>query len=137
MIMESNVLKTLKKAIENRRCLAVRYRGQQGVRVIEPHVAYTNDAGEFVVDCYQIRGFSASGRRPPFWKRLRLKHIVAISVLKQVFEPRLLEGFSTKKPRYKRGLLAIVETDKPSFMYSPQALREMGPFLPEGMRKYH
>ncbi len=135
--MESNVLEILKRAIEDRRCVAVRYRGQQSVRVVEPHAAYTNDAGELVVDCYQTRGFSASGRRPPFWKRLRLKHIGAISVLKQAFEPRLLEGFSANKARYKRGLVAIVEADKPSFMHSPQALREMGPFLPEGMRKYH
>jgi hypothetical protein len=133
--MQPNILKLLKQAVAEQRCLAVRYR-DGGVRVVEPHAAYTNDRNEIVVDCYQTDGFSASGRQPPFWKRLRLKKITAASLLKQTFEPRVEEGFSPEKSRYKNEPVAIIVDDKPSYMYSPEALQQMGPFLPDD-RKFH
>ncbi len=135
--MVPNILKLLKKAIQEQRCLAIRYRDQRGVRVVEPHAAYANDNGELVTDCYQIKGYSASGREPPFWKRFLLKKITAVSMLKDTFSPRVTEGFSADKPRYRKGLVAIVDEAKPSYLYSAQALKEMGPFLPDDMRKYH
>lgn len=135
--MAPNLLKLLKKAINERRRLAVRYGEQPGIRVVEPHAAYAGEDGELIVDCYQTRGYSASGKKPPFWKRLRLEKITAVSILKDTFQPRGAKGFSVEKPRYKKGLVAIVDDSKPSYMYSPDALREMGPFLPDDMRKYH
>lgn len=133
--MQPNILKLLKQAIAEQRCLAVRYR-DGGARVVEPHAAYANDRNEIVVDCYQTDGFSASGRQPPFWKRLRLKKITAASLLKQTFEPRVEEGFSPEKPRYKNKPVAIIADHEPSYMYSPEALQQMGPFLPDH-RKFH
>ncbi|MFQ5993952.1 MAG: hypothetical protein ACE5K1_02560 [Acidiferrobacterales bacterium] len=135
--MVPNGLKLLKKAVQECRCLAVRYGDKEGVRVVEPHAVYADDHGEVVVDCFQTRGHSSSGRQPPFWRPLRLKKISALSLLKQHFAPRVEEGFSAEKPRYKRGLIAIVDDGRPTFLYSAEALREMGPFLPEDMRKYH
>ncbi|MFQ6021646.1 MAG: WYL domain-containing protein [Acidiferrobacterales bacterium] len=135
--MVPNILNLLKKAINERRCLALRYRDQGGVRVVEPHAAYTRESGEVVVDCYQTRGYSSSGRQPPFWKRFRIKKIAALSVLKDTFTPRVEEGFSSDKSKYKRDAVAIVDDGRPTYMYSPEALKEMGPFLPDDMRKYH
>lgn len=134
--MVPNILTLLKKAISEKRCLALRYREQRGVRVVEPHATYTKENGEVIVDCYQTRGYSSSGREPPFWKRFRLKKIAAVSVLNDTFTPRLAQGFNRDKPRYKKDLIAIVDDGRPSYMYSPQALQEMGPFLPDE-RKYH
>lgn len=135
--MSSDVLELLKKSINEQRCAAVRYHDQGGVRVVEPHAAYTDQRGELVVDCYQTGGYSASGRPLPFWKRMRVKKIISVSLLNDTFEPRIDQGFSPGKPRYKRDVVAIVGAGKPCFLYSPEALKEMGPFLPEGGRRYH
>ncbi|MFQ5934810.1 MAG: hypothetical protein ACE5LB_00185 [Acidiferrobacterales bacterium] len=134
--MSSEVLDLVKKSITEQRCAAIRYYDGDGVRVVEPHAAYTNERGEVVVDCYQTGGFSASGRRPPFWKRMRVKKIVHMSILEDTFQPRLTDGFDPTKSRYQKGVVAIVGGGKPCFLYSPEALKEMGPFLPED-RKYH
>jgi hypothetical protein len=68
---------------------------------------------------------------------MRVKKIVSVSLLNDTFEPRVDRGFSPTKPRYKRDVAAIVGAGKPCFLYSPEALKEMGPFLPEGGRRYH
>ncbi len=128
--MTQNILKLLVKAIQERRCIAIRYRGQRAIRIIEPHAVYTSEHGEVTVDGYQTRGYSESGRMPPFWRPFRLKKITAISVLKEPFFPRVTEGFSTDKLKYKSGLVAIVENPAHDYMYSPEALKELGPFLP-------
>ncbi len=133
----SGALELLRRAIKEQRCAAIRY-AEGGVRVAEPHAAYKNEDGEAYVDCYQTGGFSSSGRRPPFWKRMRIRKIADVSLLQDTFAPRLSEGFDPKRPRYERThLIAIVGRDKPSFLYPPQVLQEMGPFLPEHMRKRH
>jgi len=129
--MVQNILKLVVKATKNGQCIAVRYRGQKEIRVLEPHAVYTNDRGEVTVDGFQTRGYSASGRPPPFWRPFRVKKITAISVLNEKFLPRESEGFSSSKLRYKNGLMAIVDTARPSHMYSPEALQNMGPFLPK------
>lgn len=99
--------------------------------MLEPHAVYTSNRGEVVVDGFQTRGYSASGRPTPFWRPLRIKKITAISVLNEKFLPRTAEGFSTSKLRYKNGLMAIVDEARPSHLYSPEALQNMGPFLPK------
>jgi hypothetical protein len=87
-----------------------------------------------VLDAYQTRGYSASGRPPPFWRPFRLKKISALSILKEQFEPRTSEGFSTSRLKYKNGVVAIVQDHRPAFTY-PTQVTEMGPFLPEHMRR--
>ncbi len=129
--MVQNILKLVVKATKNGQCIAIRYRGQKEIRVLEPHAVYTNDRGEVTVDGFQTRGYSASGRPPPFWRPFRVRKITAISVLNEKFLPRESEGFSSNKLRYRNGLMAIVDIARPSHMYSPEALQNMGPFLPK------
>lgn len=133
--MLPNILNQLSQAIRDRRCVAVRYHDQRQVRVIEPHAIYTDERGEMVLDAYQTRGHSSSGRPPPFWRPFRLKKIAALQILKEQFEPRTSEGFSAGRLKYKSGVVAIVQDQRqPAFTY-PTQQSEMGPFLPENMRR--
>jgi predicted DNA-binding transcriptional regulator YafY len=132
--MLANIMQVLSGAIRERRCVAIRYHDQRQVRVIEPHAVYSNDRGELVLDGYQTRGFSSSGRPTPFWRPFRLKRISAITVLKERFEARVTEGFSPSRLKYRNGCLAIVEDSRPAFQY-PTQHTDMGPFLPEGQRR--
>lgn len=131
--MNQNILQLLISAVKEKRCIAVRYRDQNQIRVLEPHVIYTDDGGEIVADCFQTRGYSAAGRPPPFWRPFRIKKITALSVLKEAFSPRIDEGFSANKLKYRNGLIAIVDETAPAadFVYPFQAPQEMGPFLPK------
>ena len=128
--MVPNILKILTKAIKERRCAAVRYQDQREIRIVEPHAIYTNERGELVADCYQTRGYSSSSRPPPFWRPFRLKRIAAITLLKESFSIRKEQGFSASRVKYRNGLVAIVEHQRPSYLYPEHVLREMGPFLP-------
>ena len=107
--MIPNILQLLTAAIREKHCVAIRYHDQRHVRVIEPHVIYTHDSGELVVEGFQTRGYSASGRPPPFWRPFRLKKISAISLLKETFETRVQQGFVHDKDKYRRGLVAMVD----------------------------
>jgi predicted DNA-binding transcriptional regulator YafY len=126
-----NILQALSRAIKEKRCIAIRYHDQRQIRVVEPHAVYANERGELVLDAYQTRGFSASGRPPPFWRPFRLKKITAVSLLKETFEPRVAEGFSPNRLKYRSGLVVVVENKPaPAFTYPAQA-QEIGPPRPE------
>jgi predicted DNA-binding transcriptional regulator YafY len=107
--MIPNILQLLTTAIREKRCVAIRYHDQRHVRVIEPHAIYTHESGELVMDAFQTRGYSSSGRPPPFWRPFRLKKISAVSLLKENFETRLQEGFSHEKDKYRKGPVAMVD----------------------------
>lgn len=134
--MLPNVLKVLSGAIRDRRCVAIRYHGQREIRVLEPHAIYTNDRGELVVDAFQVRGFSASKRAEPYWRPFRLRKIAAVSLLKEQFEIRTAEGFAPSKPRYRKGLVAIVEDSVPTHTYPTEVLQQMGPQLPDRVKTF-
>ncbi len=106
--MIPNILQLLAKAVREKRCLAIRYHDQTEVRVIEPHAIYTADNAEIMVDAFQTRGYTASGRPPPFWRPFRVKEISAASLMNEVFSVRQIEGFNANRPRYHKGLIAIV-----------------------------
>lgn len=148
--MIPNILQLLMSAIRDKRCVAIRYHDQRHVRVIEPHVIYTHESGELVVDAYQSRGYSSSGRPPPYWRPFRLKKINAVSLLKEHFETRHAEGFSRDKDKYRNGLVAMIDdrrsvasapaeallaqqkkTARPRVNYSLPQAEEMGPQLPK------
>lgn len=132
--MLPNILQVMTKAVKEKRCVAIRYHDQRQIRVLEPHAIFTDGHGELLVDGFQTRGHSASGRPTPFWRPFRLKKVTAVSVLKETFEPRSAEGFSSQRLKYQNHLVAIVEDRYPIPAYQmPNA--EMGPFLPEGMRR--
>src|SRR6266566_4307295 len=114
MGMVSNILQVLNQAISDNCCVAIRYHDQRQIRVVEPHAIYSSERGELMVDAYQTRGYSSSGRPPPFWRPFRLKKIAAVSVLKETFAPRVNEGFSPERLKYKSGLVAIVQDNRPA-----------------------
>lgn len=120
--MIPNILKLLTTAIREKQCVAIRYHDQRHVRVIEPHAIYTHESGELVMDAFQTRGYSASGRPPPFWRPFRLKKINGISLLKENFETRLQEGFSPQKEKYRNGTIAMIDDRRKSSDYAVQAI---------------
>jgi len=122
--MIPNILQLLTAAIREKRCVAIRYHDQRHVRVVEPHAIYTHESGELVMDAFQTRGYSSSGRPPPFWRPFRLKKISAISPLKENFETRLQEGFSTEKAKYRKGPVAMVDDRRKSGDFAVQALMQ-------------
>lgn len=132
--MQPNIMALLSQAIREKRCVAIRYHDQRQIRVVEPHAIYSNERGELVMDAFQTRGYSSSGRPTPFWRPFRLKKVTAASLLKEAFEPRVVDGFSPDRLKYKTGLVAIVQDARPAFVY-PSRPDEMGPFLPEAMRR--
>jgi predicted DNA-binding transcriptional regulator YafY len=133
--MASNILQVLSQAIRDKRCIAIRYHDQRQIRVLEPHAIYTGERGELMLDAYQTRGFSSSGRPPPFWRPFRLKKITAVSVLKESFAPRVSEGFSPERLKYKTGLVSIVQDHNPAFVYVAQQSEAIGPPLPASLRR--
>jgi predicted DNA-binding transcriptional regulator YafY len=123
-IMIPNILQLLTTAIREKRCVAIRYHDQRQVRVVEPHAIYTHESGELVMDAFQTRGYSSSGRPPPFWRPFRLKKISAITPLKEGFETRLQEGFSPDKDRYQKGLVARVDDQRKGGDMPPRVLMQ-------------
>ena|SRR5687767_12589779 len=131
----TNILQVLSQAIRDKRCIAIRYHDQRQIRVVEPHAIYSGERGDLMLDAYQTRGYSASGRPPPFWRPFRLKKITAVSVLKETFSPRVAEGFSPDRLKYKAGLVSVVQQDNnAAFMY-PTQTTEVGPPLPASLRR--
>lgn len=130
-----NILQTLTRAIRERRYVALRYQDQGGSRVVEPHAIYTDEHSQLVLDAYQVRGYSSSGRPPPFWRPFRIKKISNVDVLPELFRPRTAEGFSKARRRYQSGLVAIVAAPAASAP-PPAAVMEMGPPRPPHLRRY-
>jgi len=132
----SNILQVLSQAIRDKRCIAIRYHDQRQIRVVEPHAIYSGEHGELMLDAYQTRGFSSSGRPPPFWRPFRLKKITALSVLKEGFASRVAEGFSPDRLKYKNGLVSIVQDERPAFVYPAQAqANDIGPPVPGNFKR--
>jgi predicted DNA-binding transcriptional regulator YafY len=131
----TNILQILSQAIRDKRCIAIRYHDQRQIRVVEPHAIYTGERGDLMLDAYQTRGYSASGRPPPFWRPFRLKKITGVSVLKETFSPRAAEGFSPDRLKYKTGLVSIVRQEDQSAFAYPAHTTEVGPPLPAGLRR--
>jgi hypothetical protein len=134
--MLPDILKLLTRAIQEKRCIAIRYHGQTHIRVLEPHAIYTAENGEILMDAFQVRGYSSSGRPTPFWRPFRLKKINVVSLLKENFTTRGEEGFDPGKSKYKNGMYAIVDDRRRAFAIPPPVLtqtvsEEMGPHLPK------
>ncbi len=121
--MLPNVLQVISRAIRERRCLAIHYDGQRQVRVVEPHAVYADEHDALVLDAYQIRGYSEAARPTPFWRPLPLRGISAISLLKERFTPRLSEGFSPDRPKYRRGLVVVVDGGHAELLPPPETRR--------------
>lgn len=130
----ANILQILTRAIKDRRCVALRYERQRAVRVIEPHAIYSDEHSQLMLDAYQVRGYSSSGRPMPFWRPFRIKKIMDVEILKDGFMPRTAEGFSADRLKYKSGLVAIVESPRAAFVH-PEVAAEVGPPRPPHLRR--
>ncbi len=115
--MIPNILEILSAAIINKRCVAVRYKGQTQTRFIEPHILYRTKSGRYVVESYQIRGHSAGGRLPPFWRPFQLKKITTVQVLEELFNPRVVEGFQTIRKMVTSEIIGVVEMAENEYFY--------------------
>jgi predicted DNA-binding transcriptional regulator YafY len=133
-VAPANILQLLSRAIKERRCIAIRYQGQRAVRVVEPHAIYSDEQSQLMLDAYQVRGHSSSGRPLPFWRPFRVKKIDEVEILKNVFVPRTAEGFSAARLKYKNGLVAIVESPGAVFA-EPEMAVEVGPPRPPHLRR--
>lgn len=133
-VAPANILQILSRAIKERHCIAIRYQGHRAVRVVEPHAIYSDDQSQLMLDGYQIRGHSSSGRPLPAWRPFRVKKIDQVEILKNVFMPRTAEGFSAARLKYKNGLVAIVEVPGAVFA-QPEAAMEVGPPRPAHLRR--
>ncbi len=127
--MLPNVLQFISRAIRERRCLAIHFDGQRQVRVVEPHAVYSDELDRLILDAYQIRGYSEAARPTPFWRPFPLGQITSISLLKEGFAPRVLEGFSPNRPKYRRGLAVVVEEGGPGYPPSPEGSHRTGDTL--------
>ena len=134
--MIPNILQLRTQAIGEKRCVAIRYHGQSHIRVLEPHAIYTAENGEILMDAFQVRGYSSSGRPTPFWRPFRLKKINAVSLLKESFPTRVEEGYDPAKSKYQKGAYALVDDRRQAYAVPPPVLtqavsEEMGPHLPK------
>jgi predicted DNA-binding transcriptional regulator YafY len=123
-------VKVLTAAIKQKRRVSIHYRDQARARVIEPHAIYTDEHGELIADCYQVRGYSSAGRPAPFWRPFRVKKISNAELLDEPFTPRNGEGFNPEKQKYRFGLVAMVGDKNASFVFPEAQGEPMGPFLP-------
>ncbi len=127
--MLPNILQVISRAIREQRCLAIHFDGQRQVRVIEPHAVYSDELDRLILDAYQVRGYSEAGRPTPFWRPFPLGQITAISLLKEGFAPRVLEGFSPNRPKYRRGLVVVVDEGRPGLLPTSDETRRPGDTL--------
>jgi hypothetical protein len=49
-VAPTNILQILTKAIKERRCVALRYKDQRSVHVIEPHAIYSDEDSQLIPD---------------------------------------------------------------------------------------
>lgn len=124
--MLPNALQVVTRAIRERRCLAIHFDGQRDVRVVEPHAVYSDEQDRLVLDAYQVRGYSEAGRPTPFWRPFPLGQITTISLLKESFAPRVLEGFSPARLKYRRGLVVVIDNGNHEFPPLPGNTRGFG-----------
>ncbi|NOZ09542.1 MAG: WYL domain-containing protein [Gammaproteobacteria bacterium] len=119
--MLPNAVQILSAAIANKRCVQIYYKGQTRARVIEPHVLFRSKSGRYVVESFQIRGYSSNKRQPPFWRPFQLKKIVNMRVMPELFNLREREGFSTIRKMVSGEVLSAAEEGIEDYFYfSPE-----------------
>ena len=115
--MVPRITEILNAAITSKRRLAIRYKNQTQIRVVEPHILYLTKSGRRVVECYQVRGHSSGGRVPPFWRPFQLRKIASIDVLDEVFEARTGDGFEAIRKLITGEVLAVIDAGPTEYMH--------------------
>ena len=125
--MIPNVQHIVAAAIRNKRRLGLRYDGRLHDRFVEPHVIFTSDQDTLTVLAYQVRGYHSLRRQGSFWRPFQLRKIDNISVIDELFLPRISEGYFKVAALIKgQTLLRVNEAD--AFMHFSTAIH--GPPVP-------
>lgn len=128
--MIPNVQHMVLAAMRNRRRLVVRYDDRPS-RVIEPHLLYRSKQNVLTLLAYQVRGYHSSKRRGCFWRPFQLGKFDSVVVLKEMFEPRVSEGFHNVCELIQGLILAKVEIVEGYSFFDP---RVQGPRVPTYLR---
>jgi len=116
-------------AIHGKRRLHVQYKGQ-AARVIEPHLLYRTGSGRFVMQAYQVSGYTSGRRKPPFWRPFQLAKVTAVHVTDDLFVPRIAEGYgAVRKALREEPMAAVEEMGDSDYVYFNPAV--CGPPKPE------
>lgn len=126
--MIPNVQSMVVAAVRSRRRLKVHYDGHVAVRVLEPHIVYTSKEKILTLLAYQIRGYHSSKRQGPFWRPFQLRKIEHISVMDELFEPRIEAGYFKIAAMVKGQILLRVQ-EAGEYTYLNSAI--YGPPLPK------
>jgi len=127
--MVPRISEILSSAITSRRRIAIRYKNQTHIRILEPHILYRTRSGRCVVESYQVRGYSSGGRVPPFWRPFQLRKINSVDVLDEMFEPRMGEGFEAIRKLITGEILCVIDAAPNEYTFLNPAI--YGPPKPE------
>lgn len=108
----TNALRTLTKAILEKRCVAIRCDDNSRLIAIEPHAIYSDTDSNIILDFYQLPAGNGAGNG--VWNSIAWRNINAVFWLNTSFMPRLKYGFKPKLDKYQAGLLAMVSSGGPS-----------------------
>ena len=114
MASNPNTLKTLTKAILEKRCVAIRCEGKSKLITIEPHAVYIDSNSNFILDYFQQIGTNDKGASDGVWNSIAWRKINSVFWLNTAFTPRINQGFEPVQDKYKSGLIAIVDINKRS-----------------------
>lgn len=80
---ESEVVSTIRSAIQGQRMLAITYEGQE--RRVEPHMLAMNQAEHLALSAWFVSGYSKSGGGPG-WRQYLISKITSARLLPQTFD---------------------------------------------------
>lgn len=109
-------------AVEKQCCVAIRYNGHQQMSVIEPHVIYTNNLDNIVIDCYQLYRDTKKNGKKGEWHTLEWRKIKSAFLLGTQFKARLAEGFTPQREDYRNGLITMINLGGFAWSGSSQAM---------------
>lgn len=102
-----NTERTIREAIAAKAPLALEYAGDRGpARRVHPQVLFRTSGGQLCVDCYQVAGYSSSGKPLPGWRCFSVAEIAQVGMIDGSFGPA--PGLDLSAPKYSHGVLAHV-----------------------------
>lgn len=126
-----NTLRILSQAIHEKRCVAIRCDGKNRLITIEPHVIYTDEHNNIVIDCFQKNNTDKDNGHEGFWNAINWRKINAVFWLNTFFSPRINQGFVEADQKYQTGLVAMVNTvnrlatDRRTFQHIESSLEQL------------
>lgn len=110
MVVSSSILKILTKAVQKKHSVAIKYAGSAQIITIEPHAIYLDRNSDIAIDCFQKNDSVGELLSYGTWTTIAWRNIDSVFWLSTTFSPRIKEGFTPTHDKYKRGLVAIIDT---------------------------